>query len=293
LQGLEKMRHLHDCGLWQGVLPPQQRPYLPAIRATGYRGSDKNVFNTLWQTDPQLARNMMSASSMWAANAAIVSPSVDTKDNQLHLSPANLSTMLHRSIEHKQTQRGLKRAFPFAKVHNALPSQSVFADEGAANHVRLCSERGEQGVEIFVYGRDGYEVGDTQFPARQTYQSCAAIALRHSLRKNRTVIVQQSKAAINAGAFHNDVVCVGAKETLFYHELAFENTLVTQKAIKQASKGLFNPVFVEVPSHSVPLEDAIKSYLFNSMLIQMPGEDRLTLIAPLETQDMESRVTAL
>ena len=92
---------------------------------------------------------------MWAANAATVSPSSDASDDKLHLTPANLSTMLHRSIEHPQTQRALETAFPFASVHPALAEQSVFADEGAANHVRLCNARGEQGVELFVYGRDG------------------------------------------------------------------------------------------------------------------------------------------
>jgi len=102
------------------------------------------------------------------------------------------------------------------------------------------------------------------------------------------VIVQQSSEAINAGAFHNDVVCVGAKETLFYHEQAFDDTATMQAAVRQAANNLFEPIFVEVPSAMVPIKDAIKSYLFNSMLVQMPGEDRLTLIAPLETQELES-----
>lgn len=288
LQGLDKMRLLHDRGLWQGVLPPHQRPFLPAIRSLGYAGNDKQVFEKVWKDDPQLARNMMSASSMWAANAATVSPSSDTQDRIMHLTPANLSTMLHRSIEHGQTGRSLKAAFPFATVHEALPSQSVFADEGAANHVRLCNERGEQGVEIFVYGRGGYDAGDTTFPARQTLQSCQTIARRHRLSVEHTVIVQQSSEAINAGAFHNDVVCVGAKETLFYHEQAFDDTATMQAAVRQAANNLFEPIFVEVPSAMVPIKDAIKSYLFNSMLVQMPGEDRLTLIAPLETQELES-----
>ena len=33
------------------------------------------------------------------------------------------------------------------------------------------------------------------------------------------------------------------------------------------------------------LSDAIKAYLFNSMLVQFPGQARLTLIAPTETQE--------
>ena len=285
LQGLEKMKAMYEAGLWQGILPPQQRPHLPTLRRAGFSGTDRHVFEAAWTQAPRLMKNAMSASSMWAANAATVSPSADAADNMLHLTPANLSTMLHRSIEHLQTQQALETAFPFAAVHPALPEQSVFADEGAANHVRLCEQRGRQGVELFVYGRDGYAAHRPGYPARQTLQASQAIAQSHNLNPSRIVYALQSDAAIDAGAFHNDVVCVGALQTLFYHELAFADRREVQADIRRASKGLFDPIFVEVPVADVPIEDAIKAYLFNSMLVQMPGEDRLTLIAPLETQE--------
>ncbi len=285
LQGLSKMRSLYDAGLWQGILPPQQRPFLPALRAAGFQGSDKIIFEMAWKHAPRLMKNCLSASSMWAANAATVSPSPDCADGILHFTPANLSTMLHRSIEHEQTQRALGTAFPFAVVHPALPEQTIFADEGAANHVRLCAERGHQGVEIFVYGRDGYAPTRSGYPARQTLQASQAVARTHGIREKHTVFALQSNAAIDAGAFHNDVVCVGSMQTLFYHELAFENAYIVQDNIRKAAKNLFDPIFIEVPNADVPIEDAIKSYLFNSMLVQMPSEKRLTLIAPLETQN--------
>ncbi len=289
LQGLSKMRALHDAGLWQGILPPHQRPFLPALRAVGYSGSDREIYGSVWKNDPRLARNILSASAMWAANAATVSPSVDSRSGVMQLTPANLSTMLHRSVEHEQTARALKRAFPFAVVHEALPMQSTFADEGAANHVRLCGERGAQGVELFVYGRDGFKASsETEFPARQTLASVRAIAARHGLDPARTVFARQSKAAIDAGAFHNDVVCVGAKETLFFHEKAFADTAQLKADIRAAADGLFTPQFTEVLNTDVPIEDAIKAYLFNSMLVEFPGDDRLTLIAPLETRENEA-----
>lgn len=81
------------------------------------------------------------------------------------------------------------------------------------------------------------------------------------------------------------MVCVGALETLFFHELAFEDTAGTKAAIRAAADGLFEPQFVEVSAADLPLADAISSYLFNSMLVQIPGEDRLTLICPTETRD--------
>jgi len=48
LQGLAKMRAMHDAGLWQGILPPQQRPFLPALRAAGFSGTDKEVYEGVW-----------------------------------------------------------------------------------------------------------------------------------------------------------------------------------------------------------------------------------------------------
>lgn len=291
LQGLDKMLRMHEAGLWQGVLPPHQRPHLPTLRAAGFSGSDEDVWNAAWKQAPGLAKNCLSASSMWAANAATVSPSPDCADGALHLTPANLSTMLHRSIEHEQTGRALKAALPFAKVHGALPAHSMFSDEGAANHVRLCGQRGVQGVELFVFGRDGDAAFRPGFPARQTREACEAIIRSHGLRSEQAVLARQSDAAIDAGAFHNDVVCVGALETLFFHELAFEHTDGVKSDIRAAANSLFDPVFVEVPQAEVPIKDAITSYLFNSMLVRFPGDDRLTLIAPLETQETDSTRT--
>ena len=221
---------------------------------------------------------------MWAANAATVSPSMDTRDGRLHLSAANLSSMLHRSIEHPETTSLLAAIFEndseFA-VHGALPSHSDFADEGAANHVRLCAEHGTGGVELFVYGREGARAS-TDYPARQSLLAAQSIARVHELAESRTVFTRQSDRAINAGAFHNDVVCVGTLDTLFFHEHAFADTEGTLEAVRLAADGLFELNPVMVPDAEVPLKDAIASYLFNSQLLQMPGEDRLVLLAPTE-----------
>ena len=295
LQGLQKMKLMADAGLVQGVLPPQARPNIPELRLMGFSGHDEQVLADAWRANPVLVRNMSSASSMWSANAATVSPSADCTDGRLHLTPANLSTMLHRSIEHEQTGRALCAAFPDAVIHKALPMQSTYSDEGAANHVRLCADHGDAGVEVFVYGRDAFlggshSMGRREFPARQTIQASHIIATRHKLSGSRTVFAKQAARAIDAGAFHNDVVCVGARQCLFYHEYAFEDTAGTLAAIRRAAEGLFEPQFVEVSNQDVPINDAVTAYLFNSMLVQLPdpdgsGEDRLSLIAPTETED--------
>ncbi|MFA4951778.1 N-succinylarginine dihydrolase [Brevundimonas sp.] len=285
LQGLDKMKRLADLGLPQYVLPPHDRPNIPFLRSLGFTGSDARVLEQAWKDAPSFAAAACSASPMWAANAATVTPSADSADGRVHFTPANLVTNLHRSLEHRQTTRALDALFPdqdrFA-VHDALPSVAHLADEGAANHVRLCADHGQAGVNLLVWGREAYEPWSGPYPARQTREASEAIARRHGA--SGPVLARQSRAAIAGGTFHNDVVCVGALDTLFHHDLAFEDSAGTHAAIRAAATG-FDPIFVEVSSADLPLADAISSYLFNSMLVSLPGEDRLTLICPTETRD--------
>ena len=286
LQGLDKMKQLADLGLPQFVLPPHERPDIGFLRSLGFAGDDGQVLERAWKAAPSFAAAACSASPMWAANAATVTPSADSADGRVHFSPANLASNLHRSLESGQTRRALRAMFPdpdrFA-VHHALPTVAHLADEGAANHVRLCADHGGPGVNLMVWGRDAWSHWDGAYPARQTRQASEAIIRRHGMRG--AVLAQQSREAIAGGAFHNDVVCVGALQTLFHHEKAFEDADTTRATILRAAEGLFEPVFVEVSSADLPLADAISSYLFNSMLVALPGRDRLTLICPSETRD--------
>ena len=285
LQGLDKMKRLADLGLPQYVLPPHERPNIAFLRSLGFTGSDARVLEEAWKDAPSFAAAACSSSPMWAANAATVTPSADSADGRVHFTPANLVTNLHRSLEHRQTTRALGALFPdqdrFA-VHDALPSVAHLADEGAANHVRLCADHGETGVNLLIWGREAHEPWSGPYPARQTREASEAIARRHGA--SGAVLARQSRAAIAGGTFHNDVVCVGALDTLFHHDLAFEDTAVTHAAIRAAATG-FDPIFVEVSSADLPIADAISSYLFNSMLVSLPGDDRLTLICPTETRD--------
>ena len=99
LQGLAKMRRLMQLGVPQGVLLPHERPHLPTLQAWGFKGSPEQAIAAAYRTDPALYQNACAASSMWAANAATVSPSADTDDGRVHLTPANLASNL-RSEEH-------------------------------------------------------------------------------------------------------------------------------------------------------------------------------------------------
>ncbi len=288
LQGLAKAKMLADIGLVQGLLPPHERPHIPTLKALGFSGTDVQILEAAWKADKALVRNVSSSAQMWAANAATVSPSPDCADGRLHFSPANLMTMPHRALEAAQTKRSLAAIFAdqaHFQVHNPLPYQPAFADEGAANHMRLCASHGQAGIEVFVWGRDGFGRQETAFPARQTIQTGQAIARRHGLSDSRTLHLQQSRIAIEAGAFHNDVVAIASRNVLFCHELAFENQAASLDQLRLACEGLMDFVVVEVPDAQVPLADTIKSYLFNTQLLEMPGEDRLVLVAPEECRE--------
>jgi succinylarginine dihydrolase len=285
-QGLAKMMRLARLGIKQGVLPPHERPFIPALRRIGFAGSDGDVWTRAWRDAPDMARRTAAASAMWAANAATVSPSADCADGRVHVTPANLHTMAHRALEPPATTRALKLIFADGKrfaVHEALAGHPLLADEGGANHMRMSGVIAAPGVEIFVYG-DGAR---TLYPARQARGAGEAVARLHGLSLPRALFTAQSPAAIDAGAFHNDVVAVAHKNVLLFHERAFENKQKLLDDILRAAEGLFEPVFLEISEEETPLADAVASYLFNAQLISPPGADRMTLILPEEARENE------
>jgi len=194
--------------------------------------------------------------------------------------------MLHRVLEAEQTERTLRRLLSddarFA-VHPALLAHDALSDEGAANHMRMAASAGAPGVEIFVYGRKASET-KAGFPARQTLEACTCVARSHTLDFGRTIFTRQAPKAIDAGAFHNDVVAVAHEHVLFHHEDAFADKDALYAEVRAKAQG-FEPVFVEVPRARVGLDDAITSYLFNSQLVHAPGANSLTLIAPTEVRE--------
>ena len=271
LQGIEKMRTNLRLGLTQGIFVPQWRPDGRWLNALG---------TNISEAEPHIRAAAMSASSMWTANAATVSPGPDTADGRTHLTVANLVTMPHRSHEWQQTLTQLQVAFSdrsaFA-VHPPIPAP--FGDEGAANHMRLCDRHSDQGVEIFVYGQSG-----GPYPARQHVEASKAVARLHGLDPARTLFVMQSQEAIAAGAFHNDVVAVANEGLLFAHEQAFadKDRFYTQL------RALFPAVqIIEVPARAISLTDAIQSYLFNAQLVTMP-HGGMALVLPAEAKAIRS-----
>jgi succinylarginine dihydrolase len=269
LEGVAKMRANLALGLKQGVFVPHPRPDREWLGALG---------TDIEGADAVVAANAMSASAMWAANAATVSPAPDTGDGKCHLTVANLKTMPHRSHEWPATLSQLRIAFAASQfaVHAPVPT---FGDEGAANHMRLARGHGQSGVELFVFGSSG-----GPYPARQHPEACKAIARLHRLDPARTLFVQQSEEAIAAGAFHNDVVAVANERVLFAHEKAFAER---DQFLAQCQRLFPEMELVEVAEADVPLADAIRSYLFNAQLVTLPSGEMI-LIIPSECRETRS-----
>ena len=98
-QGLLKMKQLADLGFVQAVLPPHERPQVDLLRQLGFSGTDAQVLARAAQQAPRLLCAVSSASAMWTANAATVSPSSDTADGRVHFTVANLNNKFHRASE--------------------------------------------------------------------------------------------------------------------------------------------------------------------------------------------------
>jgi succinylarginine dihydrolase len=295
LQGLEKIRALHQRGVPQAFLPPHSRPELSLARRMGFRGDDATVLHDLAREMPLLLAACYSASSMWTANAATVSPSADSSDGKMHVTAANLQNRIHRSIETPTTARVLRAIFrdpALFEHHEPLPGTAALGDEGAANHTRLAPEHAAGGVQLFVYGESAANPWGPRpklFPARQTLESCQALRRLHRVPDERAVIAQQNPEVIDQGVFHNDVISVGNRDLFFFHEEAFVNTneTIAELAGKYEQVTGSQLHLLRVTKDEVPVSIAVATYLFNSQLVTLP-DGKTLLVAPKECEENES-----
>ena len=293
LQGLEKMRLLHNMGLKQALLPPQPRPNMQLLRQCGFSGSDAHILKTAYQKFPHLVSACFSASSMWSANAATITPSVDSYDEKLHFTAANLVSNLHRHQEADFTADILKYIFKDANFfthHPVLPKSMVMGDEGAANHSRLCKSHADSGVHLYVYGQPGYtsnkQALPKRYPARQSLLASQCVAQSHTLQENNTVFAAQNPMCIDEGVFHNDVIAVANEYVLMLHEDAYLNQNEVLEALQ--SKCDFDLCVITITRDQLSIKDAVRTYLFNSQLISLPQSKGMMLLAPEECQQHKS-----
>lgn len=290
LQGVAKMRLLSQLGIKQAVAPPPLRPNLRLLYRMGFTGTPAQQIEKAYRTAPHLLSAAYSASGMWVANMATVSSSLDALDNKVHLTAANLVSNFHRHQEAHFSTLLLQRIFRDPKYfqhHAALPASMMTMDEGAANHSRLCAQHDQTGVNLFVYGKSGKitssEVLPRSFPARQTLEASQAIARTHQLPPETTIFAQQNPHAIDAGVFHNDVISVANTFVLLIHEEALVDQPKVLKALRQRLD--CSCYIIEIKRDELSLEEAVRTYLFNSQLVTLPHDARkMALIAPIECQ---------
>ena len=115
------------------------------------------------------------------------------------------------------------------------------------------------------------------------------VARQHLLEPGRTVFLEQNPEAIDAGAFHTDVVAVGHRHVMVYHERAFVNGA---EMIGRIAEGVERFAAVCVPENVLPLADAVRSYFFNSQLVTT-GDRGLAFIVPAECEEIPAARAAL
>ncbi|KTC93496.1 N-succinylarginine dihydrolase [Fluoribacter dumoffii] len=295
LQGLKKMRLLHSMGLKQGLFPPHQRPNLELLHQLGFQGKPTEQLYQAYNKAPELLSACYSASSMWAANAATVTPSIDTLDRKVHFTAANLISNLHRHQEADFSKKLLECIFlnpDYFKHHPILPRSTITGDEGAANHNRICQKYNQPGIHLFVYGKKALAKNPlnsipVKYPARQTREASEAIVRQHQLPYNKVVFACQNPLAIDQGVFHNDVISVANESVFLVHEQAFHQQNTVLKELSEKSS--FPLTIIQLSQKELSVADAVESYLFNSQIISLPQSDSMMLIAPFECQN-NSRV---
>ena len=284
LQGLDKMRLIMDQGIPQGFFLPHERPHLKTLRALGFSGTDEDIINRATKQNPLLLKNVYSASSMWAANAATFSPSIDSYDQNIHITPANLNTMFHRSIEHEFTKTQLELMFGgVAIVHDPIENISGYGDEGAANHLRVSEQHLKSGFQIFVYGSSAFEVHQGMI-TRQAEEISKAVSIMHQLDPDRVLFLKQNEQAINAGSFHNDIVSLANEEVFIFHQEAFADRVELERVLHHLRDHVKGFLPIEILSEDISLDDLVSSYLLNSQLITVKNNEMMMLL-PEEVQN--------
>ncbi len=282
LQGLSKAELVASYGVPQFVLPPLERPLPQVLDLLGYRGSFAEQCAKARKDSPLAYSAVFSSAFMWAANAGTFAPACDTQDACHHLTLANLSSSWHRLPESEGREKQFRDMFSRevspaltspASIHTALTPLVPLRDEGAANHMRLCSDDGTQALHIFVYGEGDSSSTTKRFLPRQTLAASRAVARLLQLDPQRTFFLQQHPDAIDAGVFHNDVIATSHKNLLLYHAQAFidsEQTLARISASYRETCG--QPLqMIRIEASQMSLDEAVSSYFFNSQLLS-PGQ---------------------
>jgi succinylarginine dihydrolase len=278
LEGLRKASLVASLGVPQFICLPPIRPQLSLLTALGFQGTLQEQLQAAGDAEPRALSTVFSGAFMWMANAATVTPCVDSSDGRLHCTLANLISSWHRASEASDREPQLRTLLSGlgskAVIHPPIPSIVPLRDEGAANHMRLCDSSGLRGMNVFVFGADDEAFSPSAqksaFFARHTQAASRAVARQHKLPSERTFFLRQHPLAIDAGVFHNDVIATSCDAILIHHEFAFIDSDTDLERLEQrfftfAGEKLQRMV---VTDDELPLADAVRSYFFNSQILR-------------------------
>jgi succinylarginine dihydrolase len=295
LEGLAKMERVASLGVPQFFLPPLARPDWKLLEQHGYCGDRGDILKRCGDENPRLLSAAYSSSFMWTANAATTASGVETQDGRSHAVIANLSASLHRSIEAHERWRQFQawtEGVAGIEIHGPLDSDPVLRDEGAANHMRLCSVTGNgPGLHLFVHEPVSRfeQLVAPKFCSRQGKQASERVADLLRVPEKRRFFLEQTQSAIDAGVFHNDVIATSHRHLLLCHEDAFVDQHPCIMRIKEAFAGSTGEALhvIEVSRSELPLDEAVRTYLFNSQIVT--GSDGcMHLICPRQCAESEA-----
>ncbi len=317
LEGIAKMRLLAEAGVPQFYLPPPVRPNWKWLRACGFHGSPEDVLKRGYDESPQVLSAAFSSAFMWTANAGTFGAPSDSVDGIGCCKIANLTANIHRVAEGKERFRQLRELFANVasiRIEKGLPSTTPLRDEGAANVMRLSSPSIRDGFYLFVYGEQtggpgvSLEVtpgtpGETPGSldasprcafARQTSLASSLVAKSLALLPERVQFIQQTQDAIGAGVFHNDVIATSHENFLLVHERAF----VAQEKVLEETRFRFEKIagvpliVVVVSEEEMSLDEAVRTYLFNSQIVTLP-DGTWMMLCPKECANSAAASSAL
>merc|ERR1712054_658141 len=85
LEGLNKMKVIHDLGNTQYILPPIRHDYEQLLNSYC---QGRNL-DDLYSNSPEIFRSIFSSAGTWLANAWTQINSIDTIDNKIYLRVSN------------------------------------------------------------------------------------------------------------------------------------------------------------------------------------------------------------
>jgi succinylarginine dihydrolase len=298
LEGLAKMERVASLGVPQFFLPPLSRPHWGLLEHHGYRGDRSDILKRCGDENPRLLSAAYSSSFMWTANAATTASGLDTRDGCSHAVIANLCASIHRGIEaHDRWSQfqAWTAGVPGIDIHEPLDPVRPLRDEGAANHMRLCSASGAgPGLHLLVHEPtlSSEQVGAPKFQSRQGRLASERVADLLQLPDERRIFLEQTQTAIDAGVFHNDVIATSHRNLLLCHEDTFvDQPKILTKLHEVFARCTGEPLHViEISRSELPLDEAVRTYLFNSQIVT-GSDDGMHLICP--SQCSESQATKL